>query len=234
MTGIVVTEIARADAELVAALGRLGSATVHEAQGRTGYVGPGVRPIQQGAAIAGSAVTVLTAPGDNLMVHVAIEQSQAGDVIVVVPRGDSPYGHIGELMATQMQVRGVRGYVTSAGVRDTAELRAMGFPAWAAHIAAEGCVKDTPGSVNVPVVLGGAVVNAGDIVVADDDGVTIVPRADAARVLAAAEARAAKEAANRKRYEAGEISMDINGLRPVLADLGVRTVTQAQYDDGRR
>ncbi|MFT4210637.1 MAG: 4-carboxy-4-hydroxy-2-oxoadipate aldolase/oxaloacetate decarboxylase [Microbacterium sp.] len=234
MTGIVVTEIARADAEVVASLGRLGSATVHEAQGRTGYVGPGVRPIQQGAAVAGSAVTVLTAPGDNLMVHVAIEQSQAGDVIVVVPRGDSPYGHIGELMATQMQVRGVRGYVTSAGVRDTAELRSMGFPAWATHIAAEGCVKDTPGSVNVPVVLGGAVVNAGDIVVADDDGVTIVPRADAARVLAAAEARAAKEAANRKRYEAGEISMDINGLRPVLADLGVRTVTQAEYDHGRR
>ncbi len=233
MTGIVVTDIARADSEIIDRLARLGSATVHEAQGRTGYVGVGVHPIQHGAAIAGSAITVLTAPGDNLMVHVAIEQSRSGDVIVVVPRGESPYGHIGELMATQMQVRGVRGYVTSAGVRDTTELRSMGFPAWTTHIASEGCVKDTPGSVNVPVVLGAALVNPGDIVVADDDGVTIVPRENAAEVLAAAEARAAKEAANRKRYEAGEISMDINALRPVLDELGVRTVTQAEYDGGR-
>ncbi|MDQ1129752.1 4-carboxy-4-hydroxy-2-oxoadipate aldolase/oxaloacetate decarboxylase [Microbacterium sp. SORGH_AS_0888] len=231
---VVVTDIERADADVVAALAALGSATVHEAQGRTGYVGPDIRPIQQGAAIAGSAITVLTAPGDNLMVHVAIEQSRAGDVIVVVPRGDSPYGHIGELMATQMQVCGVRGYVTSAGVRDTTELRRMGFPAWTRHISAEGCVKDTPGSVNVPVVLGAAIVHPGDIVVADDDGVAIVPRADAADVLAAATARAEKEAANRVRYEAGEISMDINRLRPVLADLGVSYIPQAEYDRGGR
>jgi len=228
--GVVVTDIERADAETVAALAELGSATVHEAQGRTGYVGVGVRPIQQGAAIAGSAVTVLTAPGDNLMVHVAIEQSQAGDVIVVVPRGESPYGHIGELMATQMQVRGVRGYVTSAGVRDTAELRAMGFPAWTTHVSSEGCVKDTPGSVNVPVVLGNVVVTPGDVVVADDDGVTIVPRARAAEVLAAARARAEKEARNRKRFEAGEISMDTNGLRPVLEELGIRQLTRADFE----
>lgn len=231
---VVVTDIERADADVVAALAALGSATVHEAQGRTGYVGPGIRPIQQGAAIAGSAITVLTAPGDNLMVHVAIEQSESGDVIVVVPRGDSPYGHIGELMATQMQVRGVRGYVTSAGVRDTAELREMGFPAWTTHVSAEGCVKDTPGSVNVPVVLGAVVVNPGDVVVADDDGVAIVPRADAAAVLAAATARAEKEAANRRRYEAGEISMDINRLRPVLAELGVTYTTQAEHGHGGR
>lgn len=231
---VVVTDIERADADVVAALGALGSATVHEAQDRTGYVGPTVRPIQQNAAISGSAITVLTAPGDNLMVHVAIEQSQAGDVIVVVPRGDSPYGHIGELMATQMQVRGVRGYVTSAGVRDTTELRSMGFPAWTTHVSAEGCVKDTPGSVNIPVVLGAVVVNPGDIVVADDDGVAIVPRQDASRVLAAATARAEKEAANRKRYEAGEISMDINRLRPVLDDLGVTYTTQAEHGRGGR
>lgn len=230
MNPVVVTDIARADAETVAAFAELGSATVHEAQGRTGYVGVGVRPVQQGAAIAGSAVTVLTAPGDNLMVHVAIEQARAGDVIVVVPRGDSPYGHIGELMATQMQVRGVRGYVTSAGVRDTAELRAMGFPVWTTHVASEGCVKDTPGSVNVPVVLGGAVVEPGDIVVADDDGVTIVPRRRAAEVLAAARERAEKEARNRERYAAGELSMDVNGLRPAIAQLGIRFVAQSELE----
>ncbi len=231
---VVVTGIRRADPEVVAALGALGSATVHEAQGRTGYVGPDIRPVQQGASIAGSAITVSTAPGDNLMVHVAIEQAEPGDVIVVVPRGESPYGHIGELMATQMQVRGVRGYVTSAGVRDTAELRAMGFPVWTRHVSAEGCVKDTAGSVNVPVVLGTTLVRAGDVVVADDDGVTIVPRDHAAAVLAAAQERAAREARNRERYTAGEISMDINGLRPVIDELGVRYLDQAEYErDGR-
>jgi 4-hydroxy-4-methyl-2-oxoglutarate aldolase len=231
---VVVTEVERADAELVAAFAELGSATVHEAQGRTGYAGPGIRPIQQGVAISGSAVTVLTAPGDNLMVHVAIEQSRDGDVIVVVPKTDSPYGHIGELMATQMQVRGVRGYVTSAGVRDTTELRSMGFPAWTVHVSAEGCVKDTPGSVNVPVVLGKTLVRPGDIVVADDDGVAIVPREDAERVLEAARARATKEAGARRRYEAGEISMDVNNLRPVIAELGVTYMTQTEYDGGDR
>ena len=229
---VVVTDITRADSAIVDALAGLGSATVHEAMGRTGYAGPRIRPIQQDAAIAGSAITVLTAPGDNLMVHAAIEQSQAGDVIVVVPMTDSPYGFIGELMATQMQVRGVRAYVTSGGVRDTGELRSMGFPVWTAHVSAEGTVKDTPGSVNVPVVLGGVIVKPGDIVVADDDGVTIVPRDRAAETLTAAQARAAKEAANRLRYQSGEISMDLNNLRPVLADLGVTYITQSEYDHG--
>jgi 4-hydroxy-4-methyl-2-oxoglutarate aldolase len=227
---VVVTDIERADAATVDALAALGSATVHEAMGRIGYVGPGIRPIQYGAAIAGSAITVLTAPGDNLMVHAAIEQSRAGDVIVVVPVTDSAYGFIGELMATQMQVRGVRAYVTSGGVRDTGELRAMGFPVWSTHISSEGTVKDTAGSVNVPVVLGGVVVNPGDVVVADDDGVTVVPRALAAETLEAARARAAKEAATRVRYQNGEISMDVNSLRPVLADLGVAYITQAEYN----
>lgn len=234
MTGVVVTGIARADREVVDALAGFGSATVHEALGRIGYAGPRIRPIQQGAAIAGSAVTVLTAPGDNLMVHVAIEQATAGDVIVVVPTTDSAFGFIGELMATQMQVRGVRAYVTSGGVRDTAELREMGFPVWTAHVSAQGTVKDTAGSVNVPVILDGVVVNPGDVVVADDDGVTVVPRERAAEALEASRARTAKEAANRARYEAGEISMDVNDLRPVLEGLGVRYVTQPEYDDGRR
>ena len=175
-----------------------------------------------------------TAPGDNLMVHAAIEQAQDGDIIVVVPATDSPYGFIGELMATQMQVRGVRAYVTTGGVRDTAELRVMGFPVWSAYVSARGTVKDTAGSVNVPVVLDGVVVHPGDVVVADDDGVTVVPRERAAEALEAARARAAKEAANRARYEAGEISLDLNHLRGVLAELGVAYVTQAEYDDGGR
>jgi len=234
MSGIVVTDIARADHDVVDALAEFGSATVHEALGRIGYAGPRIRPIQQGAAIAGSAVTVQTAPGDNLMVHVGIEQANDGDVIVVVPTTDSPFGFIGELMATQMQVRGVRGYVTSGGVRDTAELREMGFPVWSAHVSAQGTVKDTAGSVNVPVILDDVVVNPGDVVIADDDGVTIVPRERAAEALEASRARSAKEAANRARYEAGELSMDLNRLRPVLDDLGVRYLTQAEYDDGRR
>ncbi|GAA3199719.1 4-carboxy-4-hydroxy-2-oxoadipate aldolase/oxaloacetate decarboxylase [Microbacterium terregens] len=227
---VVVTDIERADAATVDALAELGSATVHEAMGRIGYVGPRIRPIQQDVSISGSAITVLTAPGDNLMVHAAIEQARAGDVVVVVPTTDSPFGFIGELMATQMQERGVRAYVTSGGVRDTGELRTMGFPVWTAHISSEGTVKDTAGSVNVPVVLGGVVVNPGDIVVADDDGVTIVPRARAAATLEAAQARAAKEAATRLRYQAGELSLDVSSLRPLLADLGVRYVSQAEYD----
>lgn len=227
---VVVTDIIRPDRAIVEALAPLGSATVHEAMGRVGYAGPRIRPIQQDAAIAGTAITVHTAPGDNLMIHAAIEQAQDGDVIVVVPVSDSAYGFIGELMATQMQTRGVRGYVTSGGVRDTGELRAMGFPVWTKHVSAEGTVKDTAGSVNVPVVLDGVVVNPGDIVVADDDGVTVVPAALAARTLAAAQERAAKEAANRVRYAAGEISMDLNGLRPVLDGLGVTYMTQAEYD----
>lgn len=227
---VVVTDIERADSTIVDALAELGSATVHEAMGRIGYAGPRIRPIQQDAAVAGSAITVSAAPGDNLMVHVAIEQAQAGDVIVVVPVTDSPFGFIGELMATQMQVRGVRAYVTSGGVRDTAELRSMGFPVWTAHVSAQGTVKDTAGSVNVPVVLDGVVVNPGDIVVADDDGVAVVPRARAAETLEVARARSAREAANRVRYQAGEISMDLNELRPVVAALGVEYITQTEYD----
>lgn len=221
---VVVTNPPKADPAVAAELAQYGSATVHEAMGRIGYAGHRIRPIQQGASISGTAVTVSCAPGDNLMVHAAIEQAGEGDVLVVVPTTDSAFGFIGELMATQLQVRGVRGYVTSGGVRDTGELRSMGFPVWSRFVSSEGTVKDTPGSVNVPVVLGGVVVNPGDVVVADDDGVTIVPRELAATALEASRARAAKEAAVRIRYAAGEVSMDVNNLRPVLADLGVEYV----------
>lgn len=229
---VVVTDIERADAVAVAALAEFGSATVHEALGRSGYAGPGIRPIQQGARIAGTAVTVQAPPGDNLMVHAAIEQARRGDVIVVVPTTDSAFGYIGELMATQMQVRGVRAFITSGGVRDTAELRGMGFPVWTRHVSSQGTVKDTAGSVNVPVVLDAVVVEPGDAIVADDDGVTVVPRARVAEVLDAARSRAAKESANRARFEAGELSMDLNGLRPVLEGLGVEYVTKAEFEAG--
>lgn len=232
MSGVVVTDIARADADAAAALGAFGSATVHEALGRTGYAGARIRPIQQGAAISGTAITVQVPAGDNLMVHAAIEQAREGDVIVVAPVGEAAYGVIGELMATQMQTRGVRGYVTGGGVRDTAELREMGFAVWAAHISVEGTVKDTAGSVNVPVVLGGALVRPGDVVVADDDGVVIVPRERAREAVEASRARLAREAAARERYAAGELSLDVNALRPVLDALGVRYVTQADHAAG--
>lgn len=225
----IVTNVPRAERGVVDALAQYGSATVHEAMGRIGYAGHRIRPIQQGAAISGSAVTASVAPGDNLMVHVAIEQAGDGDVIVVVPTTDSAFGFIGELMATQMQTRGVRAYVTSGGVRDTGELRNMSFPVWTKFVSSEGTVKDTPGSVNVSVVLEGVVVNPGDVIVADDDGVTVVPRELAAQTLAAAEARAEKELRNRARYAAGEISMDVNGLRPVIEQLGIEVV---DYDSG--
>lgn len=234
MSGVVVTGIARPDRAVVDALAAFGSATVHEALGRIGYAGERIRPIQEGVAVSGTAITVQVAPGDNLMVHVAIEQAQEGDVIVVVPVTDSAFGFIGELMATQMQTRGVRAYVTSGGVRDTTELREMGFPVWAAHVSSQGTVKDTAGSVNVPIVLGSTIVHAGDVVVADDDGVTVVPRERAEEALQAARARAEREAANRTRYAAGELSMDLNGLRDVLAGLGVKYVTQAELDERPR
>lgn len=229
---VIVTDIARADPAIVDALSAFGSATVHEALGRIGYAGARIRPIQRDVAISGSAITVLAAPGDNLMVHVAIEQALPGDVIVVVPMADSAYGFIGDLMATQMQTRGVRAYVTTGGVRDTAELRQMGFPVWTAYVSARGTVKEVAGSVNVPVVLDDVEVHPGDIVIADDDGVTIVPLARAAEALEASQARVAREAANRDKYRAGEISMDVNALRPVIAQLGIRSIPQREYDRG--
>lgn len=227
---VVVTDIRRADAATIDALGAHGVATVHEAMGRTGLVGPSLRPIQDGARIAGSAVTVLCAAGDNLMIHAAVEQCRAGDVLVVTTMTPSLDGSFGELFATALQHRGVRGLVTTGGVRDVADLRAMGFPVWSAAVHAQGTVKATAGSVNVPIRVGEVTVRAGDVIVADDDGVLCVPREDAAQALAASDARVEKEAASRAAYQAGDLSLDRNNLRPVLADLGVRYITQAEYD----
>jgi len=230
---VVVTDIARADAATIAALGAHGVATVHEAMGRVGLVGPSLRPIQEGARIAGSAVTVLCWPGDNLMIHAAVEQCREGDILVVTTVSPSLDGSFGELFATALQHRGVRGLVTTGGIRDVADLRAMGFPVWSGAVNAQGTVKSTAGSVNVPIIVGGVTVRAGDIIVADDDGVLCVPLAEAQTALAAADARVEKEAASRAAYQRGELSLDRNQLRSVLAELGVAYVTQAEHDGGR-
>lgn len=230
---VIVTDIARADPGVIDALAAHGVATVHEAMGRRGLVGPGIRPIQDAARVAGSAVTVSSAPGDNLMIHAAIEQCRAGDLLVVTTTSPSTDGAFGDLFATALKARGVRGLVTTTGVRDIADLRAMGFPVWSNGVHAQGTVKATPGSVNVPVVVAGAVVNPGDVVIADDDGVVVVPRAEAETALAAADARVAKEDADREAYGSGrELSLDRKGLRPLLAELGVTYMTQEEYHRG--
>ncbi len=230
MSHVIVTDIERADAATIDALAVHGVATVHEAMGRTGLVGPSLHPLQEGARIAGSAVTVLCWPGDNLMIHAAVEQCRAGDILVVTTVSPSLDGGFGELFATALQHRGVRGLVTTGGVRDAVDLRAMGFHVWSGAVNAQGTVKATPGSVNVPITVGGAIVRAGDVIVADDDGVVCVPRQSAAATLAASDARVAKEAASRAAYQDGQLSLDRNALRPVLADLGVVYVSAAQYE----
>ncbi|QEW01156.1 4-carboxy-4-hydroxy-2-oxoadipate aldolase/oxaloacetate decarboxylase [Microbacterium caowuchunii] len=232
---VIVTDIARADAAAADALAEHGVATVHEAMGRTGLVGPDIRPIQDGVRIAGTAVTILQAPGDNLMIHAAVEQCRDGDVLVIATTSPSTDGAFGDLFATALKARGVRGMITTGGVRDIADLREMDFPVWSRAVHSQGTVKATPGSVNVPIVVDGAVVNPGDVVIADDDGIVVVPRLQAEAVVAAAEARVAKEAADRDAYGSGrELSLDRKGLRPLLADLGVEYVTQAEYDGGGR
>ncbi|MDQ7879463.1 4-carboxy-4-hydroxy-2-oxoadipate aldolase/oxaloacetate decarboxylase [Microbacterium sp. QXD-8] len=231
---VVVTDIDRADAATADALGVHGVATVHEAMGRTGLVGAGIRPIQDGVRIAGTAVTVLCHPGDNLMIHAAVEQCRAGDVLVVTTTSPSIDGAFGELFATALHARGVRGLVTTTGVRDVAELRAMGFPVWSAAVFAQGTVKATPGSVNVPITLGAVTVAPGDVIVADDDGVLRVPRRGADAALAAADARLAKEEADRAAYGGGQLSLDRKGLRPLLAELGVEYLTQADWEAQNR
>jgi 4-hydroxy-4-methyl-2-oxoglutarate aldolase len=227
---VIVTDVERADAATIGALGTHGVATVHEAMGRTGLVGPSVRPIQDGARIAGSAVTVLCWPGDNLMIHAAVEQCRPGDILVVTTVSPSLDGSFGELFATALQHRGVLGLVTTGGVRDVVDLRAMGFHVWAGAVNAQGTVKATAGSVNVPITVGGTIVRAGDVIVADDDGVLCVPREDAATVLAASDARVQREAASRAAYQSGQLSLDRNDLRGVLRDLGVTYIPQAEYD----
>jgi 4-hydroxy-4-methyl-2-oxoglutarate aldolase len=209
---------------VVDALGQIGTATVHEAIGRRRLRRAELRPIQQDVKIGGSAVTVLVHPGDNLMIHAAVEVCRPGDVLVVVNTAPSTHGMFGDLLAGSLMQRGVRGLVIDAGVRDTSDLRAMGFPVWSQYVSCQGTVKNTPGSVNVPVVLGGLVVNPGDVVCADDDGVVIVPREDAAWALEQSNSRIAKEAATREKLAAGELGVDFYGLRAKLAELGVEYV----------
>jgi 4-hydroxy-4-methyl-2-oxoglutarate aldolase len=225
---VVVRTIDRADPAVVDALGALGTATVHEAIGRRGFAGPQLRPIQQGARLAGPAVTVSSHPGDNLMLHAAVEMCRAGDVLVVTNTAPSTHGMFGELLATSLMARGVRALVIDAGVRDTAELRRMGFAVWAQHVSCQGTVKASAGSVNVPVVLGGVAVAPGDVVCADDDGVVVVPRAEAAWALEQARRRVATEEATRARLAAGELGVDMYGLRSTLEALGVEYVDRAE------
>jgi len=221
---VIVRNIERADESVIDELGLIGTASVHEAIGRVGYVGPHIRGIQHGTKIAGSAVTVLSHPGDNIMIHAAVEVCRPGDIMVVVNTAPSTHGMFGDLLATSLIARGVRGLVIDAGVRDTMDLREMGFPVWSQHVSCQGTVKNTPGSVNVPVVLGGVTVHPGDVVCADDDGVVVVDRADAAWALEQSRARLDNEAATRARLEAGELGVDFYGLRAKLTEMGVEYV----------
>ncbi|MEU1050334.1 4-carboxy-4-hydroxy-2-oxoadipate aldolase/oxaloacetate decarboxylase [Streptomyces sp. NPDC005897] len=234
MSGVVVTNPPKADAGDVEALAGYGVATVGEAMGRTGLLGPGIRPVQQGVRVAGTAVTVLSWPGDNLMIHAAVEQCGEGDILVVTTTSPSTDGLFGELFATALQRRGVRGIVINTGIRDTQELRDMGFAAWSRAVSAQGTVKATGGSVNVPIAVDGQMIRPGDVIVADDDGVVVVPRERARQVAEASEAREKKEAATRAAFMEGQLGLDRYGLREKLEELGVTYQSYDAYTTGER
>jgi 4-hydroxy-4-methyl-2-oxoglutarate aldolase len=230
---VIVTGCPRADQVQVATLAEFGVATVHEAIGRTGYLGPAIRPVYLGSRIGGTAVTVICWPGDNLMIHAAVEQCRPGDILVVTTTSPSADGAFGELLATSLRRRGVRGLVTTGGVRDVAELAAMGFPVFSSAVSAQGTVKATAGAVNVPISINGQRIAAGDAVLADDDGAVVVPSSQVGSAITAARARVASEDAARAAFAQGELSLDRYGLRDVLARLGVEYLDYHAYLEER-
>lgn len=218
---VVIQNIKRADSAAVAELGRYGVATIHEAQDRTGLMAPYMRPIWTGAHISGTAVTVSVPPCDNWMIHIAVEQCQPGDIMVIAPTSFSDAGYFGDLLGASLKAHGVIGVVLDGGCRDVAQLKAAGFPVWSKAISAQGTVKETLGDVNVPIVCGGQIVSPGDVIIADDDGVVVVPRDNAADIAAKSAAREVREDQVRLRYEAGELGIDMNNMRPRMAEKGL-------------